>query len=185
MIVTKRIAAVFGALTLASTLAACGSAPREVDADQPNQSEGEQAGDGKISLSEMNADNVEGMCEQAFGSVEDVFTNLNFGEDITISEYNDWGDEYFPEESSSKPATFRCQASGKDGEGDAQVQVDILVAAGNGEPRGNTDFTVAADGMTAGIQSYSDDGSNYESELVDQSSGEQYLTDEVLTKFKP
>jgi hypothetical protein len=183
--VAHRAFALIGTVTLASTLVACGGAPREVDADQPDQSQNDQAGDGKISISEINADNVEGMCEQTFGSVEDVFTKLDFSGDFTITEYNDWGDEFFPEESSTKPATFRCQASGYDEGSDAQVQVDILVAAGDNEPRGNTDFTVAADGMTAGIQSYSDDGSSYESELVEQSSGEQYLTDDVLTKFQP
>ena len=179
-----------GVVAIAASVAAlsgCGGGSDEVDADEQNQSQGDHAEDGQISIGELDADTVEGMCEQAFGSVDDLFANLDLSEDITISEYSEWGDEYFPEES-SKPATFRCQASGEyaTAEGsESQLQIDISIAAGDSEPRGNTDFTVAADGMTAGMQSYSRDGDNYEYEVVDQPSGEQYLTDDVLTRFKP
>jgi hypothetical protein len=197
---TKRVVAVLATFALASTLAACGGVPREAGADDQGQSPGDQAGDSKITLGEINADNVAGICEQALGSIADLYEKLaldvpadaTFG--YTDDRYKDgggWADEYFPEDG-SMPATLRCQAPAKyedDSGSDVQAKVDISIAAGDSEPRGNTDFTAAADGLTAGMQSNSRSGSgmqeNYEEELVEQSTGEQFLTDDVLTKFQP
>lgn len=205
MKVAHRAFALIGTVKLASTLVACGSVPPEVDADQPDQSQGEQAGDGQISISEVNADNVAGTCKQAFGDIADVYEKLavdvpgdaTFGyTDDRYKEGGGWADEYFPEDSFNEDdtgnATVRCQAPARyEDESGKQVDVslDISISASDEGPRGNTDFTVEADGMTAGMQSYTRSGSSlqeeYEKELVDQSSGERFLTDEVLTKFKP
>ncbi|SMX90821.1 hypothetical protein BI49514_02340 [Brevibacterium iodinum ATCC 49514] len=205
---TKRIAAVFGALALTSTLAACGGVPKEVDADQPDQSNGNDAGgsaDEQISIASINADNVAGTCKQALGEIADVYETLavDVPSDATFGSTDDryvegggWRDEYFPEdllnEDEPGDATIRCQApaSYEDDSGkEIDVRLNISITANEEGPRGNTDFTVNADGMTAGIDSSSSSGSGMQEKtkdkLVDQSKGEQYLTDDVLPKFKP
>lgn len=203
--VAHRAFALIGTVALASTLVACGGAPREVGADQSDQSHNDQAGDGKISISEINADNVAGICKQGFGDISDVYERLaidvpsdaTFGyTDDRYKEGGGWSDQYFPEDSFNEDdpgnATVRCDASTvyKDDSG-KKINVSLLISITASEegPRGNTDFTVEAGGMTAGILSYTRSGSGmdeeHEGELVEQSSGEKYLTDEVLTKFKP
>lgn len=192
-----RSLALVGTVALASSLVACGGGSQNVNADDTeDQSEASEG----TSISSINADNVEGTCEQVFGSIEDVYNQLQlevsegatFGlEGDRYAEYGGWGDEYFPE-TDSKPATIRCvaKASHENEEGvNEGMSVDISVAAGDDDPTGNIDFTVSADGLTAGILSLTRSGSGMQSrteaEIVDQSIGEQFITDEVLPGFTP
>lgn len=212
MKIAKRAAALIGAITLASTLAACGGDAQEVDADEPDQSQPAEAGDGKISIAETNAaveddsDNLVGICKQAFGEIEDVIEKLDidvpenakFGySGDRFKEGGGWADEYFSDDDGisnegSDNGTIRCQAHAfydtKSVSGE-NLSVNISVTGGDKEPRGNTDFTVSAEGMTAGIRSSTSSGSGMqettEDEIVEQSVGEQFLTDNVLPKFKP
>lgn len=177
-----------GAFVLASTLAACGGSAQAGDS---GRSGGEQTGDGSIRLGELDADSVEGKCKQALGSVEDVFAKLELGSDPKVTHFDDWGDEFFPQDG-SEPATIRCQGNGSyetDDGVDGTVKVHISIAAGDSEPRGVTDFTVTSDGMTAGMSAYTEEGEGMDQSgkhgIVEKAPGEQYLTDEVLTRFKP
>lgn len=194
----QRALALIGTIALASSLVACSNGPTEVNADDTEEQS--QASDG-TSISSINEDNVEGMCEQVFGNIEDVYDKLQldvpadaqFGyTDDKYVENGGWGDEYFPEED-SKPATFRCQAKAfyeDDSGSSVEMNFDISVAAGDDDPLGNADITVSADGLTAGLLSFSRSGSGmsgktHESETVEKSAGEQFITDEVLPKFTP
>lgn len=174
---------------LASTLAACGGGGQGADADESDDQNSSEVDDGKVSIGEINADNVEGMCEQVFGSTDDVYTKLDIADGIT--DFGDWGDEYFPRDG-TEPSTFRCQAHARfeaESGWDGSRNVDISVAAGDSDPRGSTDFTVSAEGLTGGLQSSDSVGSGMQEktsdEIVEQSVGEQFLTDEALPKFKP
>lgn len=195
----QRAFALVGTIALASSLVACSNGPTEVKADDTGeQSQGGEVGEGKISIGEINADNVEGVCKKVFGNVEETYGNLQldvpadamFGYEPD-AEQGGWSDEYFPQDG-SKPATIRCQAnvSYEDDSGTKEkLNVSISVAAGENDPRGNTDTTVAAEGMTAGIQSYTRSGKGMENhmtpEAVESSIAEQFMTDNVLTKFTP
>jgi hypothetical protein len=208
MKLSYRVIALTGTVIFASTLAACGGVPKEVDADQPDQSHGSDAegsADERISIASVNADNVEGTCKQVLGDIADVYEKLavDVPSDATFGSTDDryvegggWRDEYFPEdllnEDDPGDATIRCQApaSYEDDSGkEIDVRLNVSITANEEGPRGNSDFTVDADGMTAGIDSSSSSGSGMQEktkdELVDQSQGEQYLNDDVLTKFKP
>lgn len=120
----------------------------------------------------------------------DVPADAQFGyEDEKYAENGGWGDEYFPE-ADSKPATIRCQAKAfyeDDSGSNVEMNFNISVAAGDDDPQGNAGVTVSADGMTAGLQSFSRSGSSSSSmdEGVDESVAEQFITDEVLPKFTP
>lgn len=206
MKVAHRAFALIGTVTLALSLAACGNGPQKVDADESDQSQGSDAGDDKISIASINADNIAGTCLRAFGEIEDVFKKLDLdvpeSADIGFSddryqEGGGWADEYFPDgdgssDENSGNGTIRCQAyafyENDSGSGE-ELGVDISVTGGDEEPRGNTDITVSANGMTAGIRSSTRSGSGMqetsENEVVEQSVGEQFITDDVLPKFKP
>lgn len=201
MKLVHRAFALIGAVAVASTLAACGGGAPEIDADDnggTNENGSNQSQEQRTSIASINADNVEGLCEQVFGSIEDAYGNLQldvpadamFGYDID-AEQGGWGDEYFPQDG-SKPATIRCQAHvfyKNDSGTKEDLSVSISVAASENDPRGNTDTTVAAEGMTAGIQSYTRSGKgmeeSMETETVESSVAEQFLTDNVLTMFTP
>ncbi|WP_240371940.1 hypothetical protein [Brevibacterium zhoupengii] len=207
-----------GVVALSSSLVACGGGPQEVDADENDQSQGNDAedendqsqgsdaGDDKISIASISADNIAGICLQEFGEIEDVFKKLDldvpenteFGfSDDRYQEGGGWADEYFPDDNGfsnegSDNGTIRCQAHAfyeNDSGSKEDLGIDISFTGGDEEPRGNTDFTVSADGMTAGIRSSTRSGSGMhetsENEVVEQSVGEQFITDNVLPKFKP
>lgn len=205
MVVTKRIAAILGSVALVSTLAACGGGPQEVDADEVDPTQGSEAGEDKIIIAETNADNIQGICKRAFGEVEDVLATLKpelpdsteYGQtDDRYQGGGGWADEYFPDDDGfsnkgSKNGTIRCQGPAfyQDAEGEeASLQFSISITGAENDPRGGADFTVRKDGMTAGIHAYtrvggSDDG--MDSNVIDQVIGEKFLTDDVLTQFKP
>lgn len=204
MVVTKRIAAILGSVALASTLAACGGGPQEVDADEVDPTQGSEAGEGKIVIAETNADNIQGICKRAFGEVEDVLTTIKpelpegteYGQtEDRYQEGGGWADEYFPDDDGlsnegSTNGTIRCQGPAfyEDSEGEeTSLQFSISITGGDEAPRGNTDYTVAKDGMTAGIKSYTKTGptGSMEYKVIDQTIGEKFLTDDVLTQFSP
>lgn len=187
--------ALLGAIALASSLVACSNGPTEVNADDTEEQS--QARNG-TSISSINADNVEGVCLQVFGSTEDVYEKLQldvsesaqFGY-ATNAENGGWGDEYFPDQG-SKPATIRCVAEvnhENDSGTKENLSVIISVAVGADDPQGNVGVTVSADGLTAGLQSLARSGSGMESRseggIVEESVGKQFITDEVLPKFTP
>lgn len=205
MKVAHRAITLIGVLTLASTFAACGGDPQEVDADEVDPTQGSEAGEDKIIIAESNADNIKGICKRAFGEIEDVLAKLNAdlpeGTEYGLSadryqEGGGWGDEYFPDDDGfsdegSTNGTIRCQGPAfyEDAEGvETSLQFSISITGGDEDPRGGADFMVTKDGMTAGIKSYtrvggSDAGMEYK--VIDQTIGEQFLTDDVLTQFTP
>jgi hypothetical protein len=194
LVVTKRIAAVFGALALTSTLAACGGVPKEVDADQPDQSDGSDAEgsaevsegqqpdepfDGNIvTFSKISEDNMDGLCSELFGDVSDVLSSLEVDTaEIDMDSYGDWNEDYH-EQVGSTAATFSCYATtGSKGE-DAEL-VRFNVASGKGQPGGVNQVEARSDDMSGGLSLQTS------SDRPDDEVLSSFLKDEVLPKFKP
>jgi hypothetical protein len=191
---TKRIATVFGALALTSTLAACGGVPKEVDADQPDQSNGSDAGgsaeesegqqpdepfDGSTAtFSKISEDNMDGLCSELFGDVPSVLSSLDVNTaDIDMDSYSDWTEDYH-EQVGSTADTFSCYATtGSEGE-DAE-SVRFNVASGKGQPGGVNDVEARSNDMSGGLSLQTS------SDRPDDEVLSSFLKDEVLPKFKP
>lgn len=193
MVVTKRIAAILGSVALASTLAACGGGPQEVDADEvdPTQgsdsggsseeSEGQTNGDpfngNTATFSKITEDNVDGLCTELFGDVGDVLGKLNFNTaDIDMDGYSDWTDSY-EEQVGSTAATFSCHATASVDVEDAEA-VHINVTSGMGDPRGFNQVSARSDDMSAGMTLQTSDGPDDETLIA-------FLNEDVLPKFRP
>lgn len=204
MVVTKRIAATIGALALASTLAACGSAPREVDADQPDKSEGEQAGgsaeegeqsesapedpfDGSIvTFSNLNADNVAGLCSELFGEVTEVLDELDISSNVDASQFGDWEESF---EDVVGHSEFGCHASGAaTGENENNDEnFHIFVSSNLSTPGESAEITARSDTNEAAMSFNlpAIESSAEREDVVDSAVVTQFLESEVLPKFQP
>lgn len=193
MVVTKRIAAILGSVALASTLAACGSGPSEVDADENDQPQGSDAGgpseesegqqqgepfDGStVTFSKITENNIDGLCTELFGEVDEVLSRLELDTaDIDMDGYSDWTASY-EEQVGSTAATFSCHATASVNVEDAEA-VHINVASGMGKPRGVNHVSERSDDMSAGMALQTSD--RPDDEIL-----ASFLNDDVLPKFKP
>lgn len=192
MKLVHRAFALIGTVAVASTVAACGGGAPEVDADDNDQpqttdnsadaDENDQAqtdpiDGGTVSIGTLDTDNIVGLCEQLFGSVEDLYRKISpdIGAAVTGS-YGEWVESY-DEQVGSIPTTFGCHASGGE-DAEADEEVAIHVSDGMGEPSRASHVIERSDDVTAGIALQSDE--RPEDEVL-----AQFLRDEVLPKFKP
>lgn len=193
MVVTKRIAAILGSVALASTLAACGGGPQEVDAEDNDQSQGSDAGgspeesetqqpgelfDGNaVTFSKITEANIDGLCTELFGEVGEVLGKLNVDTAaIDMDSYSDWTESY-EEQVGSTAATFSCHATASVNVEDAEG-VHINVASGMGDPRGFNQVSARSDDMSAGMALQTADRPDDETLTA-------FLNDDVLPRFKP
>lgn len=193
MVVTKRIAAVLCSVALASTLTACGGGPKGFDADDVDPTQGQEAGepsqeaeapeqgepfDGStVTFSKLTEDNVDGLCAELFGEVEDVLRKLDLDvADIDMESYNDWTEAY-EEQVGSTAATFSCHATTRVKAENAEG-VHINVASGMGDPRGFNQVSARSDDMNAGMALQTSDRPDDETLIA-------FLDDDVLPRFTP
>ncbi|MGO1531355.1 MAG: hypothetical protein ACTHX1_09885 [Micrococcaceae bacterium] len=193
MKVAHRAFALIGAVALASSLAACGGGPKEVDADEVDPTQGSDAGgsseeseapeqgepfDGStVTFNKLTEDNVDGLCTELFGEVGDVLGKLNLDiADIDMDSYSNWAEAY-EEQVGSTAATFSCHATASVKAEDAEA-VHINVASGMGDPRGFNQVSARSDDMSAGMTLQTSDGPDDETLIA-------FLNDDVLPKFGP
>lgn len=203
LVVTKRIAALFGAVTLVSTLAACGGGPQEVDADEKNHSQAsegdepsagpseEQKGDGPydgsiVMFANLSEDNIDGLCTELFGEVDDVLGNIDSSGELAGSEFGDWGESY---EDTVGHSEFGCHAVGSASSDNANNKdsMHIFVSSNLSTPGEVAEVTARSDTNEAAM---SFDLSGIESSakratVVDETAITQFLENDVLPKFKP
>ena len=195
MVATKRIAALFGAVALASTLAACGGGSQEVNADDTEgQSQASDGGDSSsteetqqqdepfdgstVTFSKITEENMDGLCTSILGEVDDVLTKLDVDTaDIDMESYGDWTESY-EEQVGSIAATFSCHATASENAEDAE-SVHINVASGMGDPSGVNHVNERSDDMSAGMALLTTDERPEDDVLA------QFLKDDVLPKFQP
>lgn len=205
MVATKRIAAFFGAVTLASALTGCGGGPQEVDAegtedqsqasdggDSSTTSESETSGasddlvDGdQVTISNITEVNAKDACEIiADSGTRDVFNAMGIekpeGMEIT---YSAWNATYEKEEWNIAP-TLGCHAFiNEDATDGSKHQIHIWVTEqGNDWDKNDPTFvSTRSDSVQAVISVSMPDGKSApEDEVL-----AQFLKDDVLPKFQP
>ncbi|MGP9536559.1 hypothetical protein ACT3SP_01010 [Brachybacterium sp. AOP43-C2-M15] len=195
MVATKRIAAFFGAVTLASTLAACGGGSQEVNADdtedqsqasdqggaeedaEESQQQDEPFDGSTVTFSMLTEDNIDGLCTSILGEVDEVLSSLDVDTaDIDMDAYGEWTESY-EEQVGSTAATFSCHATASEQAEDAE-SVHINVAAGQGDPSGVNEVSERSEDMSAGMTLQTSD-------LPEDEVLAQFLKDDVLPKFQP
>lgn len=203
MVVTKRIAAILGSVALASTLAACGGGPQEVDADENDQSQGSDAGgsseesegqtngdpddpfDGElVTISKITDFNSEDVCNEVFGpGSDDLFEALGVeAEEGVESTYSNWEATY-DEEAWNIAPTLGCHAFiNKDATDESKRAIHIFVTEkGNDWHEGATvTVNTSNESVKAGISLSAPAETTPDDETI-----AQYINDDVLPKFKP
>lgn len=201
MVVRKRIAAILGSVALASLLAACGGGPQEVDAGQPDQSEGNNAteapertdsspdgpfdGDTAV-LSRFTESNAEEVCRKVLGdSPRDLLSKL--GIPISDEASEDAGQDWLATSTESVGApspTLGCHGTfTENSDGVAGQSIHIMVhEAGYRWPAEQVvpPVTESTDVIEAGLV-----WSPSETESFNDDSAAQFLKDDVLPKFEP
>lgn len=206
MVVTKRLTAAIGALTLASTLAACSSAPREVDSDQPDQSGREHAGgstgsteesgeqsddapedpfDGEqATISKITDFNAEDVCAETIGPSSDrVFDALGIEpKDGVGATYSTWEATYDKESWNIAP-TLGCHAFiNKDATDGSQRAIHVFVTEVGNQWHEGAEVSVHEDNdsVQAGVSFSVPEGNSPDDETITS-----YIKSDVLPKFKP
>ena len=176
----QRTIALIGTIALASSLVACSNGPTEVNADDTEDQS--QASDG-TSIASINADNVEGVCDDALGDAQTVMRDLGVPEE-NFTDESKWGDEYFPtEDSDDSSGVIRCQGLMAVHVEGTLPRFNISVSEGDSIDKGNTMTTVSANGITAGILVLYEGHTELSAE--DEAKYQEFLQNNVIPKFTP
>lgn len=191
----QRALALIGTIALASSLVACSNGPTEVNADdtedqsqtsdggganedaEESQQQDEPFDGNTVTFSKITEDNMDGLCADVLGDVEEVLSKLDVDTaEVDMDSYGNWTESY-EEQVGSTAATFGCHATASEQADDAE-SVHINVSSGMGDPSGVNHVNERSEDMSAGMALLTSD--RPEDAIL-----AQFVKDDVLPKFQP